>query len=328
MNISKRDNREATALPSGQRETWLDSVKTALMFSVVLIHCLTRLGGVKEQDDCDLIAYNFLLLFTIPLFTFVSGYFYNPDNSIRKSCLGIFSAFILFNTIGNIISPPRSVQDFITPVQVVWYLLSLCYWRAMIHALNIFVKKKWIWLVLSLILMIVAGYIPISREFSFQRTFAFFPFFVLGNMMRGTVFFSWAKSQNKYLCRIILLSFIIVLFFYHPNGQWLFHGWNSFYRYHCTLSLAPFVKLLWLVFVCIIGFAVLRLIPDNKILSSQGTKTLTVYLFHIYPISIMEKMGVHIDGVFYIIVLSLLIYLVTNYMHNFKVVRWMTRPLK
>lgn len=52
---------------------------------------------------------------------------------------------------------------------------------------------------------IAAGYIPISKELSFQRTFAYFPFFVSGNMMRGTDFAGWAKRQNKYLCGIILL---------------------------------------------------------------------------------------------------------------------------
>lgn len=312
-----------------QRDSWFDSVKTVLMFGVVFIHCISHLGGgLKNHDTCDLIIFNFLLLFLMPVFTFVSGYFYNPENSMRKSCLGLFSAFILFNMIGNIMSPPRSIQDLITPVQVIWYLLSLCYWRAMIHALNIYIKDKRIWLVLSVVLMFVAGFIPISRELSFQRTFAFFPFFVLGNMMRGTNFVSWVKRQNKYLCGIILLSLIIVLFFYHPSGQWLLHGWSSFYQYHCSLALAPLVKLLWLLVAGIIGLAFLCIIPDFKLFSSQGSKTLTVYLFHIYPICIIEKMGVHIDNIVYVGALSLLIYIVINYMHNFKIVRWMTCPLK
>jgi hypothetical protein len=220
------------------------------------------------------------------------------------------------------------MPDLFTPAQVIWYLLSLCYWKVIIHVLNRFMKEKWIWFVLSLVLMIIAGYVPISKELSFQRTFAFFPFFVLGNMMRGTAFVSWLKRQNKCLYGMILLSFIIVLIFYHPYSQWLLYGWCSFYQYHCSLILAPFVKLLWFLLAGIMGIAFLCIIPDVKILSSQGSKSLTVYLFHIYPISIMQKMGVHIDNIFYLIVLSVLIYIVMNYMHNFKVVRWMTCPLK
>ena len=317
-----------SSTPINKRDTFLDSVKTVLIYLVVFSHCIIRLGGVNNHDSIDLMLYNFLVLILMPLFTFVSGYFYNPEKSIRKSCLGIFSVFLLFHIIGNIISPPHSIQAFITPVQVIWYLLSLCYWRSIIHVLSIYIRKMWIWLVLSLALMIVAGYIPISREFSFQRTFAFFPFFVLGNLMRGTDFVGWVKRQNKYLCGIILLSYIVVLIFYHPYSRWLLYGWSSFYQYPCTLILAPFVKILWLLLACIIGTAFLCVIPDVKILSSQGSKTLTVYLFHIYPICLMEKMGVHIDNLFILIVLSFVIYFVTIYIHNYKVVHWMTCPLK
>ena len=66
---------------------------------------------------------------------------------------------------------------------------------------------------------------------------------------------------------------------------------------------------------------ILSLIPDSKILSSQGDKTLTVYLFHMFPIVFMEKMGVHIDHILISMVLALVIYLVTNYMHSFRMVR-------
>lgn len=315
--------------PINKRDTFFDSAKTILMYLVVFAHCIIYLiGGEKNYDTCDLIVYNFLVLILMPLFTFISGYFYNAENSIRKSCLGLFSAFLLFHIIGFIISPPSSMQELITPVHVIWYLLSLCYWRAIVHVMNMYIKRKWIWLVLSLFFMIIAGYIPISREFSFQRTFAYFPFFILGNMMRGTDFTGWVKRQNKYMCGIILLSFIIVLFFYHPYSKWLLSGWSSFYQYPCTLILAPFVKIMWLLLAAIIGIAFLCLIPDIKILSSQGSKTLTVYLLHSYPILMMARMGVRIDNIFYLIVISLVIYFVTNYMHNFKVVRWITCPLK
>ena len=311
------------------RDTYLDSVKTALIYGVVLDHCILRLGGVEKNQassDYVLIAFNFLIIILMPLFVLVSGYFSNPDKSIRKSCLGLFSAFVLFQIIWRIISPPSSIQSFLSPAQTLWYLLSLCYWRVIVHEMNKYIKKKWIWLVMSLVLMIIAGYVPLSREFSFQRTFAFFPFFVLGNMMRGTEFFSWVKRQNKYLCGTILLTFIIVLYFYHPYSNWLNSGLNSFYAYHCDLVLAPFVKIMWFILAVIIGTAFLSVIPDIKILSSQGSKTLTIYLFHMFPIIFMEKMGVHIDNLFVLIAIAMAIYLITNYMHRFRIVRWMTCP--
>jgi fucose 4-O-acetylase-like acetyltransferase len=313
---------------NGKRDTYLDSVKTALIYGVILTHCIMRLGGVKNHDSTDLIAFDFLSLILMPLFVMVSGYFSNPDKSIRKSCLGIFSAFVLFQVIWRIMSPPGSLHALLSPAPTLWYLLSLCYWRVFIHEMNKYIKKKWIWLALSLVIMIIAGFIPLSKECSFQRTFAFFPFFILGNMMRGTDGVSWVKRQNKYLCGMILLSFMIVLFFYHPYSQWLTFGFNSFYAYHCDFALAPFVKIGWFLLAVFIGTAFLCVIPDTKLLSSQGDKTLTVYLFHMFPIVFMEKMGVHIDHILISMVLAMVIYLVTNYMHSFRIVRWMTCPFK
>ena len=38
---------------------------------------------------------------------------------------------------------------------------------------------------LSVILAVVSGFIPLGWEFSFQRTFYFFPFFVLGALLNN-----------------------------------------------------------------------------------------------------------------------------------------------
>ena len=275
---------------NGNRDTYLDSVKTVLIYGVILTHCIMRLGGVRNHDLTDIIAFDFLTLIIIPLFVFVSGYFSNPDKSVRKSCLGIFSAFILFQIIWRIMSPPSSLKALLSPAPTLWYLLSLCFWRVFIHEMNKYIKKKWILLALSFVIMIIAGFIPLSRECSFQRTFAFFPLFVLGNMMRGTDVVSWMKAQNKYLSGMILLAFMMALFFHHPNYYWLNSGLSSFYAYHCDFALAPFVKIGWFLLALFIGTVCLCLIPDSKILSSQGDKTLTVYLFHV-PYRFLGKDG-------------------------------------
>lgn len=232
----------------------------ALIYGVILFHCIMRLGN---HNSTDVIAIDFLSLILMPLFVMVSGYFSNPDKSVRKSCLGIFSAFILFQIIWRIMSPPSSLKALQSPAPTLWYLLSLCFWRVFIHEMNKYIKKKWIWLALSLVIMIIAGFIPLSRECSFQRTFALFPFFVLGNMMRGTDVVCWMKSQNKYLCGMILLAFMMALFFHHPNYYWLNSGLSSFYAYHCDFALAPFVKIGWFLLALFIGTVCLCLIPDS-----------------------------------------------------------------
>lgn len=313
-----------------KRDTYLDSVKTILIYMVVLAHCLTRLGGVKEYSASEsvLIFFSFINLIVMPLFSLVSGYFSNPDKSIWKSCVELFLIFALFQIVWTLINPPSSIHKLLSPAVTLWYLLSLCMWRAIIHYLNLVTKKKWIWLVLSLVLMNVAGFVPLTTEFSFQRTFSFLPFFILGTMMRKFEYAKWLNMKNKCLCGIVLVSFILFLLNYHPYSQWLLHGSNSFYRYHCALIFAPFVKILWMLSATIIGFAFLCVIPDSKLFSSQGNKTLTIYLFHFFPIYLLQEMGFRTNNPFYLIVLSLLIYIFTNLIHSFRFVRLIVSPLQ
>lgn len=313
-----------------ERDTYLDSVKTILIYSVVLIHCLTRLGGVKENvaSESVHIVFSFTNLITMPLFSLVSGYFSNPEKTPLNSCIGLFSTFVIFQIVWTLIDPPNSIYQLLSPAVTLWYLLSLCMWRVIIFYLNLITKNRRYWFVLSLVFMIVAGLVPLTREFSFQRTFSFFPFFILGIMMQKIEYAKWLNTKNKYLCGIVLASFVLILLNYHPDCPWLLYGRDSFYRFHCALIAAPFVKILWFILATIIGFAFLCVIPDTKILSSQGNKTLTIYLFHFFPIYFLQEIGFRTNNLFYLIGLSLLIYFATNLLDSFRLVRWLVQPYK
>ncbi len=264
----------------------------------------------------------------MPLFSLVSGYFSNPEKSICKSCAGILSTFVLFQIVWALINPPSSIHKILSPAVTLWYLLSLCTWRLMNYYLNLLTKKKWIWLILSLVLMIVAGFVPLTTEFSFQRTFSFFPFFIIGAMMRKSEYDKWLNMKNKFLCGIVLVSFILFLLDYHPYSQWLLYGSNSFYNYHCAMIYAPLVKSLWLLSATIIGLAFLCVIPDTKIFSLQGNKTLTIYLFHFFPIYFLQEVGFRTNNLLILIGLSLLIYFITNIIDSFRFVQLLLHPLK
>ncbi len=143
----------------------------------------------------------------MPLFSLVSGYFSSPEKPISKNCAGLFSTFVIFHIVWTLINPPSSIHKLLSPAVTLWYLFSLCVWRAIVYYLNLVNKKTWIWFVLSLVLMIVAGFIPLTSEFSFQRIFSFFPFFILGTMMQKIEYSKWLNTKNKCLCGIVLLSF-------------------------------------------------------------------------------------------------------------------------
>ncbi len=68
-----------------------------------------------------------------------------------------------------------------------------------------------------------------------------------------------------------------------------------------AMIFAPLVKILWFISATIIGFAFLCVIPDIKIFSTQGNKTLTIYLIHFFPIYFLQEMGLRTNNLFYLI---------------------------
>lgn len=88
------------------RDTYLDSVKAVLIFFVILGHCITRIG---ENTECITLFFNVIYSFHMPLFVFISGFFFNSNkdrSSIIKNCMELFSAYLLFQLIWTIIRPP------------------------------------------------------------------------------------------------------------------------------------------------------------------------------------------------------------------------------
>lgn len=307
-----------------KRDTYLDSTKTILVFLVIFVHCINRLGG---GDLLINTARQMAIFVDMPLFVFISGYFTRLDKSIRDNCIGIFSSFVLFQIIWTIINPPHSIRDMLSPAITLWYLLSLCYWRIMIKTLNRITKNKMIWFVGSLVMIIVAGFVPLSTEFSFQRTFSFFPFFVLGNMVRGTNVINKIRGINKILATTLLLLVGAVMYYLHPNLLWLLHGKRPFFDYPTLLALGPFVKLVWLICVSILSILFMAIVPDISLLAKEGKKTLTVYLFHYFPIYFLYRVGFQTNNFLLIIFISLSIYLFTSIIHNYKIIRKMTCPV-
>lgn len=82
------------------RSTKLDSVKTLLIFCVVLGHLLQNRGDVL--NDINMIVKTFIFSFHMPLFVIISGYFCNiscSTSNMIKRVTEIFATFLAFQII-------------------------------------------------------------------------------------------------------------------------------------------------------------------------------------------------------------------------------------
>ena len=311
-----------------KRDTYIDSVKTVLIFCVVLGHCLIRNGGGTIDEN---IALNFIYIFHMPLFVFVSGYLFNPERPWKKvlwGCLELLLTYLLFQWIWLILNrTPISFKQFAFPQFALWYLLSLAFWRTMLKTIASIWSNKLIWLILSFFLSAGFFFIPFGRVLSFQRTFSFFPFFVTGVLCRNTIAVDYVRKIDKRLTVFVLIGLIIVLSQIGKPPFWLLTGRSTVYDYPFGIMVSLVVRGIWYMMVFIVSICILNLIPDTVGLARNGGNTLPVYLLHFFPIWILQRIGIRSDSLLVVSCWALAITVTLLFSGRYHCIKILTNPL-
>jgi len=172
------------------RDTGLDSLKGILIILVVFGHMIEPMYNEWPFNA----VYTSIYSFHMPLFVLVSGYVFSLDSNIKKlkrGVLRLFETFLTFQfiwTIYNVaVSHGLTLGMLVTPSWTLWYLLSLIYWRigtfVIFRIIKSSTKNIATLVLLSVIAALLVGFIPINSQLSFQRTFVFFPIFMLGVLL-------------------------------------------------------------------------------------------------------------------------------------------------
>lgn len=275
----------------GHRDFYLDNTKFFLIIMVIWCHVLSNLceGWVCHAVD------SFLYFFHMPLFIFISGYFTKVNDSaiFWKSIRRLLETLIIFNTIHVIIRIAAGkiiigADDFwsilYSPQWSLWYVLSLIWWRIIIYfSTQKFRISPVKVLVLSVLLGLVSGFIPVGRELSFQRTFFFLPFFVLGYVCKSVrLDFTFLRRVPVFIAPIILFLVLLCSLFYDHQFKTLLMGCFPYDHYDTPLIVSLAVRIVTYLSCFIASVCFLRCMPRREIkwLSSQGAHTLYYYLYH------------------------------------------------
>ena len=191
---------------------------------------------------------------------------------------------ILYIGLDLVLGESLNFHRIITPSFALWYILSLIYWRTILQLLpDTLLQKKWIVLVGSLLLALLAGFVPVGTQMSFQRAFVFFPFFMLGYYAKGSSIVDWIKGRNM----VVMLALFLVLFFVCYIWLPVFYANASYSRGFVDLIM----RLLQIVVAIIMCAALLSIIPEKLgRITEIGKWTLLIYLLH-PPIVKLAKMG-------------------------------------
>lgn len=172
-----------------QQFTWdgrdgrIDALKFCLIVLVIIGHVFSQ-GQFSSIPLCRVI-WKWIYMFHMPLFIFLSGYLTNIKKDNRHyfiSCWKIIEPLVVYQVLlrGYIFlsTGTFSFKGLLTPWWVLWYLLSLLYWRTILQFIpDRLLSHKQALVLLAFVISLGAGFFPFDRFLSIQRTLAFLPFF-------------------------------------------------------------------------------------------------------------------------------------------------------
>lgn len=258
------------------RDMKMDNIKGFLIFCVVLGHMLelVDMGGI----------YRILYSFHMPVFIFLSGYFAKFQG--KKIIMTLICPYFLFQVLYLLFDALILKKDmsalklqFTTPYWLLWYLMALIFYYLLLPFIES-IRHKRILLAVVCILSLAAGYDQtIGYYLTLSRFITFFPYFLLGVMMRQTDMECLLKNiAFRLINTAMIAAMCLILCTTDLISRKALYGSYSY----ADANASVMVRLLLLFTGVSWCFFFLCYFPRKRIplLTTIGENTLTVFLLH------------------------------------------------
>lgn len=294
----------------GRRDTSIDAIKFVLIALVVF-------GHIIPQDRTEMVGFvwRYKLIFNMPIFVFLSGFVFNMSQDAKKfwnGIMGLLATYILFQFL-HLGDPLFSLEEHIrqlgfweamngggwlyglthmhVPGFALWYIFSLMIWRIILFYLFPPLQKSGcIFLGISLVVSLLAGFVPITVEFAFQKTFTYFPFFVMGFLARTKGWYAKARTLPHWICLLIMGAYAVILFI---GLRFKVYSSSIVLQNYCYLEFGVAKGLIYRMafygWVIPLSVAVMNLVPNMDFLSREGRRTHFYYLYHVFVIVLIRS---------------------------------------
>ena len=311
-------------MASIERDQYWDSLKFVLIFLVVYGHTIGSSVGFNHA------MYSFIYLFHMPLFIFISGRFsqIKDKGKYKKGISKLLETYVFFQIVWRLFAFVAE-KDFSqifpklidTPWWILWYLFSLICWRAIVLLIpeRFLHNQPLLIITISLFIGVIGGFIPIGIKFSFQRTVAFFPFFVLGYYSERVDVKSLIKKIPIFI-PITVLSILFIVIYLNPNV-------NS--NPEMSPIICCIIRCAFIAIATIISIMVMRLVPTNQRLANGGSKTLFIFIYHAFfvqALNIAKKLNVIPHNELLLFGLSVLFTILLINLSRFKFLNYLLNP--
>ena len=281
-----------------ERDYCFDNLKGIMIFLVVFGHCIGRFFDNSSADSNFIPMLNsFIYSFHMPVFVFISGFFYDPDKDPKYALSNYLVPYIITNTIAQIANeallsaPLLSVLSInpLSPTWAMWYLLSLFFWNVFTKYV---VRLRWSIIVSVMIAIFVGLFSEVGQFMSISRTFTFFPYFLIGHYVRKNQPILTSLKQHKIMISIafvVMETFVALMSIKGVKGQ-TYQLHTAYSNINQSMIQGSLLRLItYLAGTVGIAFMISFSSSNKSILSYLGEHSITVYVAHYTMIIAADK---------------------------------------
>lgn len=283
-----------SAVSPASRDPWLDNVKMVLVTLVVVGHAI----GLVEATAGSHWVYDFIYLWHIPAFVFVSGYLsksFEWDRRRMKSLVYTLAIpYLLFEPAlfyfrRDVVGEGVEYPLWIEPHWTMWYLIVLLMWRLITPIL----KKHWLFLPLSVIVSLAGGLWD-TEALMIPRFLGLLPFFVLGLHLKPRHLAHLDDVWVRVAAVPTLIGIGVMAVYTDTWADAALLWYDTGYNEIPIDNEIVFQTRLTVMMVGLLGaFAAMSLIPRRSLgwFTTMGTATMVIYLFHGFVIKTFLALG-------------------------------------
>ncbi len=276
------------------RVYFFDNLKYVLILLVILGHLFEI---YYDKSHVMKAGFNFIYLFHMPLFIWISGYFskkFKPEKILNFFLLCFLSLFLMRTLETLVLNKPFN-YNFLSFQSASWYLFALALYNISLPLIKNF-KKQYV-ITFSVLFALYVGYVVSVKDlFIASRTIVFYPFFLLG-------YYSSIEDVKKvvkpkyFLVSLLGVITIFLLFYFFKDLyilRGLFTGRNSYktvfgdyYMYGALIRLVYYIASL------ITMIMIMNIVPKcEMLLSKYGARTLQIYILQMFALFFIKNTSI------------------------------------
>ena len=311
-----------------QRDNRIDALKGVLIALVVLGHCCVY----GTHDDVKLSIANWVYLFHMPFFVFISGYLSRTSSkNYWKGVTAILESYVVFQLIKGIIYHYAPIKLLTVPAPMMWYLWALVIWRCLYWMLCKLPQTKLLKSIVLVFLLtcgLTVGFCQeVGSTFALSRTIVFAPFFYLGTLVQDMDFVGFCKRMPKWMAALFLVGGGILISLLTPV-EWLnvretVRGATA---YTGDFWICCIARCCYYLLAILMSIALTSIVESSEKICQIGKDSLKNYLFHGLALPIMLLVGVPWNWCF-AIVWWVLLMVILYYFNKTKLSDFAIRPI-